>query len=172
MTNRDLEFEAYVIMMYQELDRLDYYRLLGIERAAKGPEIKRAFYGIAAKFHPDRNRNTDKSVQKALYDIFKRVNEAYRVLCNEEQRKIYDKGLSKGTVRLEVQNRRGSGPKTPSDTIQSRPARQFYEQAAEALKKGNVMMAELHIKVALGHDRNNEAIRALLLKILQAKEKR
>jgi hypothetical protein len=75
-------------------------------------------------------------------------------------------------MRLDLQSRRGSAARNPEDSIKSINARQFYLQAAEALKKGQIMQAELCIKVALGHERNNEAIRSLFGQIQIAKTKK
>ncbi len=167
---RDPNFDAYVIKIYNVLDRLDYYRLLGVDQKAGASAIRKAFYAIAGKFHPDRNRDADEHVSKALYDIFKRLNEAYRVLCNPSRRQAYDANLSDGKVRLEQDSRKSIGPKNPEDTIKSREARQFYRQAADELKKGNMMQADLHIKLAKSREPGSKAINGLIAKI-QAEKK-
>lgn len=167
---RDPSFDAYVLQIHEVLDKLDYYRLLGIKQQARIPEIKRAFYAIAAKFHPDRNRDADEVVRAAIYDIFKRLNEAYGVLCDFEKRQSYDTGLAEGSVRLEQETRRTMVPKTAEDTMKVRESRQFYRQAAEALKGGNLLQAELHIKVARSREGDgNAAIESLFAKIQEAK---
>jgi DnaJ-class molecular chaperone len=169
MTGRDKDFDAYVLQIHGVLDRLDYYRLLGVAKDARIPEIKKAFFAIAARFHPDRNRDADAVVTAAIYDIFKRLNEAYRVLCDYEKRKPYDLGLASGKTRLEQDGRRNVAPKTAEDAMRSREARQFYRQAVEALKAGNLMQAELHVKVAKNKEGANEAIEELIAKIEAAK---
>ena len=169
MTRRDPNFDAYVLKIHGVLDRLDYYRLLGVESGAGVSAIRKAFYAIAAKFHPDRNRDAEEGTRRALYDIFKRLNEAYRVLCDPERRRAYDEGLAKGKVRLEQEQRRGATPKIPEDTIRSREARQFYRQAAEELKNSNLMKAALHIKVAKAREPANQAIKDLDAEIEAAK---
>jgi DnaJ-class molecular chaperone len=171
MSNRDPNFDQYALKIHAVLDRLDYYRLLGVESSAGAATIKKAFYAIASKFHPDRNRDAEEAVQKALYDIFKRLNEAYRVLLDPARRKQYDQGLAGGKIRLEQDKRKGSGPQKPEDTIKSRDARQFYRQAAGELEKGNLMNAELHIKVAASREPNSPAIKELAGKIMEAKKK-
>lgn len=167
---RDPSFDAYVLKIHEVLDQLDYYRLLGVSRGARIPEIKKAFYAIAAKFHPDRNRDADDVVRGAIYQIYKRLNEAYGVLCDYEKRKAYDAGIAEGKARLDTEARRTMVPKTAEDTMKSREARQFYRQAAEALKGGNLLQAELHIKVARNREgQGNAAIEALFAKIQEAK---
>lgn len=169
MSNRDPSFDAYVLKIHGVLDRLDYYRILGVERTAGVSDIRKAFYGIAAKFHPDRNRSAEKTVQKAIYDIFKRLNEAYRVLCDPDHRRLYDEQLAQGKTRLEQDIRRTSIPRNPEDTMRSREARQFYLQAVQELKAGNLMKAELNIKVSQGKEPGNAAIEALIQDIKTAK---
>jgi curved DNA-binding protein CbpA len=172
MATRDPEFDAYVLKIHEVLERLDYYRLLGVRQEARLPEIKKAFFAIAARFHPDRNRDADETVRDAIYGIFKRLNEAYRVLCDHEKRRAYDDGLKGGSTRLESEGRRTVAPKTAEDTMRTREGRQFYRQAAEALKAGNLMQAELHVKVARSREGDNPAIEELSARIAEAKASR
>lgn len=62
----------------------DYYKLLGVTRAASNDEIKRAFRKLAVKFHPDKNPDP------RAEELFKLITEAYDVLSDWEKRKQYD----------------------------------------------------------------------------------
>lgn len=62
----------------------DYYKILGVERAADQESIKKAFRRMAAKYHPDRNKDA------SAEDRFKELNEAYEVLGDSEKRARYD----------------------------------------------------------------------------------
>ena len=168
---RDPKFDNYVLEIHKVLDRLDYYHLLGVKQQAGVTEIRKAFFAIAAKFHPDRNRDADANVQTALYDIFKRLNEAYRILCNPQQRQLYNANLAEGKVRYEKSTRTKKGPQTAEDSIKNAQARQFFRKAAQELKNGNVLQAQLHIQVAQSRERGNKVIDALAAKIKQAKKK-
>lgn len=64
---------------------IDYYKVLGINKAATQDEIKKAYRKLARKYHPDLNPNDKQAEQK-----FKELNEANEVLSNVENRKKYD----------------------------------------------------------------------------------
>ncbi|GAC1579743.1 MAG: DnaJ C-terminal domain-containing protein [Candidatus Dormibacteria bacterium] len=66
-------------------DYKDYYKTLGVPRAATDKEIKSAFRKLARKSHPDLNPNDPGAEAR-----FKEINEAHEVLADPEKRKKYD----------------------------------------------------------------------------------
>lgn len=62
----------------------DYYRILGVERAADEKTIKSAYRKLARKYHPDVAKTRDAG------EKFREVTEAYEVLSDPEKRKRYD----------------------------------------------------------------------------------
>jgi len=63
-----------------------YYEALGVQPNADAHKIKRQYYLMARKFHPDKNPGDAEAVEK-----FKLVAEAYQVLSDVELRAKYDK---------------------------------------------------------------------------------
>ena len=63
----------------------DYYEILGVDRSATGPELKKAFKRLAIKYHPDKNPGN-----KEAEDKFKEAAEAYEVLSDASKRTTYD----------------------------------------------------------------------------------
>ena len=63
----------------------DYYEVLGVSRDASQDEIRKAFRKLARQYHPDVTEDEEEGEEK-----FKKVNEAYEVLGNPDNRKKYD----------------------------------------------------------------------------------
>ena len=59
----------------------DYYEVLGVDKSATAPEIKKAFRRIAMKFHPDRNPDDKNADEK-----FKEAQEAYEILSDADKK--------------------------------------------------------------------------------------
>ena len=60
----------------------DYYNILGVDKKASKDEIKKAFYKLAQKYHPDKKGGDEKK--------FKEANEAYQILSDDSKRSKYD----------------------------------------------------------------------------------
>jgi molecular chaperone DnaJ len=62
----------------------DYYDILGIPRNADEKEVKKAYRNLARKYHPDVCKD------KGAEEKFKKINEAYSVLSDEQKKGQYD----------------------------------------------------------------------------------
>ncbi len=60
----------------------DYYKALGVSKNASQSEIKKAYYKLAHKYHPDKGGDKEK---------MKEINEAFQVLSDKEKRNQYDR---------------------------------------------------------------------------------
>jgi hypothetical protein len=63
----------------------DYYDLLGVEKSASESDIKKGYYKMARKWHPDKNPDNPEAELK-----FKAISEAYEVLSDPQKRTIYN----------------------------------------------------------------------------------
>lgn len=67
------------------MPKSDFYKVLGVDRAASADEVKKAYRKLAMKFHPDKNPGDKKAEEK-----FKEATEAYEVLSDPKRRQMYD----------------------------------------------------------------------------------
>lgn len=65
----------------------NHYDTLKIMPYATQNEVKSAYYKLTLQYHPDKNKS-EYAKQK-----FQDISEAYEILSNHEQRKIYDRGM-------------------------------------------------------------------------------
>ncbi len=93
----------------------DYYETLGVARDASPEAVKKAYRGLARKYHPDVNPGDKKAESK-----FKEVQQAYDILSDVEKRKRYDQfghaafeGMGMGAA--------GHGPGSPEWSARGGP---------------------------------------------------
>ena len=62
----------------------NYYKILGVKQTSSTAEIKKAYYALAWKYHPDLNPRSEYCLER-----FKEINEAYAVLGDVDRRIEY-----------------------------------------------------------------------------------
>lgn len=63
----------------------DYYSILGVKKSASDKEIKKAYYDLAKKYHPDTNQGNAEAAAK-----FQEAQKAYETLSDKEKKSVYD----------------------------------------------------------------------------------
>ncbi|KAJ9181129.1 hypothetical protein P3X46_009292 [Hevea brasiliensis] len=61
------------------------YEVLGVERTASQQEIKKAYYKLALRLHPDKNPGDEEAKEK-----FQQLQKVISILGDEEKRAVYD----------------------------------------------------------------------------------
>ncbi len=62
----------------------DPYKILGVAKDSSASDIKKAYYGLAKKFHPDTNKDP------TAKDRFGEVQSAYEILSDPKKKEQYD----------------------------------------------------------------------------------
>jgi len=79
----------------------DLYDILDVSQSASSAEIKKAYFNLAKKYHPDVNKDDTFVVEK-----FKEITYAYEILSDQSKREVYD---SLGHEGLEMDEEDGNG---------------------------------------------------------------
>ena len=124
----------------------DYYSLLGVEKNATKAEVKKNFYRLATKFHPDKNPDPTAASK------FIRITEAYDVLSNKKLRAQYDLSRwetlkrakdSKDSYTVVVPQRQSS--RTRRYKAQQNRALRYFETKGEITNWFQLLYEGLHI---------------------------
>lgn len=152
--------------MSDELDRVDYYALLGVARSASADAIRAAFHDLARRYHPDRWASGSELERARAGRIYRRGAEAYRVLMGPARRR-YDEGLKAGQLRLAPEAAVTRPSSSGRLTVDAPRARPFATKALQAWKAGDYKTAKLNLKLALSHEPDNALLKARLADVEQ-----
>lgn len=86
-----IERRRLVLGIFNQLDSIDHYQALGLQRDADRKAIKDAYFELVATIHPDKyyGKNIGHFREK-MEKCFARVTEAYNVLSRQATRQEYD----------------------------------------------------------------------------------
>jgi curved DNA-binding protein CbpA len=98
------ELRLRVLDVYRDLERRDFYKLLGVEEGVDRKAIKRAYYELAAAFHPDRYfRKRLGSFKVRMEVVFARITLAHDTLSDKQRRGEYNAYLSEQRIALAIE---------------------------------------------------------------------
>ncbi|MCS7079800.1 MAG: DnaJ domain-containing protein [Chloracidobacterium sp.] len=128
----EARFELQMLREFLSLKTTTYYDILNLAPTASDADIKRSYYQLAKKYHPDRYRTLGApDVLDNAEWIFARLTEAYEKLRDPDVRRRYDEfiGLTpESTERTEAKVASVTAPsRTPTPPSVS-PAAPFTEQ--------------------------------------------
>jgi len=137
------EIDALFALVYEA----DNYRILGLARTTDVGEIKRAYYALAKRFHPDRfQRDADATLKPQIEAAFMKITQAYETLRDPQARAAYE--LKLGTqigapVSSQISHRAGavSRPASNPNLPREQRAAESFTQGIVALKQNNLSSA-------------------------------
>lgn len=88
----DIQEQLEEVLAFEEkISSSNYYQILGVPKNASEDDIKKAYFQLARKFHPDRFDRAVPPREKAqIEDVFDKITKAYRILASKQQRQEYD----------------------------------------------------------------------------------
>ena len=141
----------------------DHYQALGVRRSANVAEIKRTYYGLAKRFHPDRfRREVDATRLASIEKAFAQIAQAYETLKETKSRAVYDSKLLKQDREMSASHSRMAAndskqdlrPDKPKTSREASPSasgskpentpyeiEEIFQQGLKALQRGNSAIA-------------------------------
>ena len=150
--------------LHELLPELDYYRILQVERACAPDDVGNAFRRESRRLHPDRTSTLgDAAVAGKANDIYRLINEGYRVLKDPEQRARYDQLLAGGTLRMSDDAKDAAKNDKKADDPEAAAthpkSERYWKMALRDLKEKSYKAAVMNIKFALTFEPANETFK-------------
>ena len=96
---------AEVLSFRETLPAMTLYQILNIPKTASDEDVKKAYFGMARRFHPDRfDRKIAADFKSQIDEVFDGITNAYRVLSNKESRRVYDAKAASTTAQEDAQD--------------------------------------------------------------------
>ncbi len=129
-----------ILYVFAQLNDIDHYQLLGVDRKASRKEIRNGYFALTRRFHPDlffRRLLGDYEVR--IEKLFQRTVKAYETLSHPKKRAAYDETLAQ------------SASSTPTSSLTSEtPSQPEYGETAQVEKKRDMAFTIL-VNRADGH---------------------
>jgi DnaJ-class molecular chaperone len=134
------------------------YNILEIKKEATQNDIRVAYKKLALQWHPDKNEDKIFAEQK-----FKKICEAYSILSNPEQRRLYDITISPAPHHLPRQRRPPPPPpkEEPKETKKNSVQQQIVKVTLEELFTGCLKKFKIKSKIFI--NMNETAIKEKIL---------
>lgn len=144
----------------QNLDRLDYFQVLGASPDATFDELKAKYHQLQRNYHPDSFfTSPDDRLKAAVKAIAKRVAEAYVVLRDPVKREKYTRDIQgedrAHRLRYTEQSEREAKQEAEEATARTPQGRKLYEKARAARERGDLAGALRDLRTALVFEPNN-----------------
>lgn len=145
--------------LYEHMDRLSYYQLLGVKPDDGEERIREAYMRIAILLHPDRHhQHRHEPVFEKIYVLFKRMTEGYQVLSSPALRADYDGGLKSGKLRYDFSGAKFAEADTLEKSCRSIDARDLVEMGMKLEEQGDLQGALMNYEMALGYEPDNQRL--------------
>jgi len=127
--------------------RTSHYQLLNVESSTPRSEVKKHYYQMARRFHPDHHMDHPEWTPRLL-ELMENLTEAYETLSDDETKEEYDALLAQTVENI------------PSDA--RKLAQGYLEKAQECIVERNIAGSILWLHHAIEAEPNSSSHRAML----------
>lgn len=116
-----------------------YYDMLGVGVADDAAEIRKMYFALAKKFHPDKYHSGGAAIRKRVQNAFTEISQAHETLKDARSREVYDYRM-----RAEITARKNAETSGESLSMSVQ-----LLQASEAFERGFNLLMNREIEDAL-----------------------
>jgi hypothetical protein len=131
-------FRERIVKRAEEIDRLDYFQMLGIAKDAPTTEVQKAFFALAKTWHPDKLPQELMDVKDQCSKVFARLSEAHNTLTDPQKRQKYMQLVKEG----------GATPDEQAQVADVLEAVSEFQKAEFFIKRNDWAKAEEHVRRA------------------------
>ncbi len=150
----------------------NFYEYFGIPHDITAAEIKKNYFGLAKRFHPDLFRKeADTSLHQRIQTAFTKLAQAYDTLKDDSSREVYDFKMRKEIAEMVERQKTGG-------TVEEADTKKMIDQAAENFDQGFNFLMDDDYEAALPYmtravffAKDNARYHAYLGKVLSADER-
>lgn len=162
--------------LHELMPNLNYYQLLCLKTDCPQTDIDTAFRAESRRLHPDRHvAGAAPEFRQKANEVFKAVNDAYRVLRDPDARARYDQELIMGELRMAEEARKraeadAAAKNDPSKAARTPQGEKYWKLALQCWQEKNFNGCVMQIKFALGFEPDNEVFKEWIGKAQSALE--
>ncbi len=136
-----------LISLEEHLARVEnaanYYEFFGLPHDSTAPEIKKTYFGLAKRFHPDLFRKeADTVLHQRIQSAFTKLAQAYDTLKDDGSREVYDFKRRKEIAEMIERQKIGA-------TVEEADFKKQVDQAAENFDQGFNFLMDDEYEAAL-----------------------
>lgn len=171
----DDDFKREVIFVYEQLEDVDHYQLLGVDRGLEG-NLRKAYFRMSKRYHPDRfYQKILGDFESMIEDVFQRITRAYQTLTNDRKRKEYDESLQQGGSPDEQASTPASQRSEPRESMKDDQKKDqafnvLVQRSDTALEEDRVSEAVEGYRKALSLKRDADLALRVARRLLEADE--
>lgn len=164
--------------LHELLPELSYYQLLGVKPDCPQADIDTGFRQESRRLHPDRNAaGATPEFRVKANEVFKSVNDAYRVLRDPDARARHDADRRAGATRMTDEARKAADADAAAKNDPAKAARtpkgeKYWKMALQCWNDEDFNGCVMQINFALSYESDNEVIKEWLVKAKAANEEK
>jgi curved DNA-binding protein CbpA len=164
--------------IHELLAELDYYKLLGLAPDCAQADVDEGFRAESRRLHPDRHSaGASPEFRTKANEVFKAVNDAYRVLRDPDARVRYDADRQQGATRMDSATRKEAEAEAAAKADPAKAARtpkgeKYWKMALQCWNDEDFNGAVMQINFALSFEPANETFKEWLAKAKTANDEK